>query len=408
MVGARQGWTLLGLEWLAAVNFRTALIGVAPILPLLLAGTHLSHTLGGLLFATPLLMFGLFAIPGGLLADRFGPQRLIAGCLLGLALFGALRAAPWGNTGLFLCTCAFGAAIGLGQPALPQVVKLHFADRCGTATALYSSGYMVGALFGGGVTVPWLLHVSGSLSWQGTFLIWAGLAGISGLLWLVAAPSDRGVTPVLPPLTDTLRRPELWRVSLLFVGACTVFFAISSWLPAYYHSLGWSLSRSSTPLAVFNAAALGMGVLAPVLSDRLQARRPLLIPLCLMCLIGIAGLLTAPLSAAWLWSLLLGAGNDGVFALCLVLPIDLARRDRVGSFTGVMLTCGYGAAVIGPLAAGYLRDLSGSYLPSLAFIGGVGILMLAGALMLAESHPFSASIRRGEVPAEPTVAPVRI
>lgn len=397
-----RDWAVLGLEWLAAVNFRTTLIGVAPVLPLLLANEHLSHAAGGLLFCAPVLMFGLCAIPGGLLADRLDPHRLVAVCLLLLALFGALRAVPVGPLSLFLCTIGFGAAVGLGQPALPSIVRQRFGGQSGLATALYSSGFMIGALLGAGLTIPWLLPLAGGSSWRGTFLIWAGLAGVSGLAWLGIPCSPPRRTTRLPSFRNTLDDPLVWLAALLFLCANLIFFTVSSWLPSYYQSLGWSPAQASEPLVVFNLAALVAGILVPVLADQLQVRRAVLLVMVLVCGAGVLGLLIAPLAAPWLWSGMVGAGNDAIFVLCLKLPIDLAPRERVGAFAGVMLSVGYSAAMVGPLVAGLLRDASGSFRWSLGFIISVALVMLLTAALLPDKQRTTES---GAVPAqEPSLA----
>jgi cyanate permease len=54
-----------------------------------------------------------------------------------------------------------------------------------------------------------------------------------------------------------------------------------------------------------------MGILAPILSGRLRARRPVLIGLALLFLVGIAGLLLAPLAAPWLWGCSSAPGTTG-------------------------------------------------------------------------------------------------
>src|SRR4051794_23105430 len=60
---------LLAASWLVAANTRFALIAVAPLLPLIETDLGLSGTAAGVVFGLPILLMGVFAIPGGALAD---------------------------------------------------------------------------------------------------------------------------------------------------------------------------------------------------------------------------------------------------------------------------------------------------------------------------------------------------
>src|SRR5437764_375605 len=79
-----------------AATTRFGIIAVAPLLPLLQEDLGLSGTAAGVLFGLPILLMGVFAIPGGALADRIGPARSVAlgvGCI---AIGGGLRALAGG------------------------------------------------------------------------------------------------------------------------------------------------------------------------------------------------------------------------------------------------------------------------------------------------------------------------
>lgn len=382
---------LLALAWLAAFNCRTPIIGVAPILPRVIEDLGLSHTAGGLLFSLPVLLMGLLAVPGGLLADRFGPGRVIGTTLLALAAAGAVRAAD-GAPVLFGATALVGGAIGVIQPALPRLVRERFADRIGLATAVFSAGFFSGALVAVMATSAWLLPALGDRGWRGTFAVWGALAAATGLGWLPFGRAGGGRTAAEPgALGAVLGDPLLWRLALLQAANSATYYTMNAWLTAYYESLGWPLPRAAVPLGVLSAVGGIAGFLAPPLTDRLRARRPVLVASCLVSVVGLAALLLAPTTLVWLWSGLFGVGLYGSFTLTLALPVDISPAARVGTATGLVLTVGFAGALAGPLVAGYLRDATGGYGAGLAAMLVLTAVMTATALTLPETYGWSAA-----------------
>ena len=74
---------VLILSWLVAFNLRTGFVGLGPALPNLTHDLGLTFAQSSILVSAPTLLMGLLAVPGGLLADRWGAVRAIA---LGMAL----------------------------------------------------------------------------------------------------------------------------------------------------------------------------------------------------------------------------------------------------------------------------------------------------------------------------------
>ncbi len=388
---------LLVLLWLAAVSCRTTIIGVAPILPNVIEDLGLSHTAGGFLFSLPLLMMGLMAIPGGLLADRVGPGRVIALGLLVLAAGSALRAGG-GSAGLFAATALLGGAIGIIQPALPRVVRERFPERIGLATAVYSSGYTVGTLVAVLGTSAWLLPALGDLGWQGTFVFWGLIAGATAVGWrgLLGPGGGAGRSAVdLGAFGPVLRDALLWRVAVVQMTNSAAFFAANAWLTAYYESLAWPPARAAIPLGVLTGVGAVAGFLAPALTDRLRARRPLLLIACAVAVVGMTGIALAPASFAWVWSGLFGFGIFGSFTISLALPVDISPPARVGTSTGVALTVGYVGALIGPLLVGYLHDVTESFSGGIAAMFALTAVMTAVALTVPETYGRATAGRPG-------------
>ena len=86
-------------------------------------------------------------------------------------------------------------------------------------------------------------------------------------------------------------------------------------------------------------------------------------------LIGLLGLIVAPVSLAVLWMLVLGVGQGGGISLALTLFV-LRTRTTAGAtqLSGMAQTIGYLIAAAGPLLAGALHDLTGGWTVALLFL----------------------------------------
>jgi CP family cyanate transporter-like MFS transporter len=94
-----------------------------------------------------------------------------------------------------------------------------------------------------------------------------------------------------------------------------------------------------------------------------------------------AGLAFAP-ELGLFWGALVGLGTSFSFTLGMAAPAEIAPRERVGSVAGVLLAIGYLGSLVGPLGMGALRDLSGGFGASLAFLAGLGIAMAVASAAL--------------------------
>jgi MFS family permease len=71
----------------------------------------------------------------------------------------------------------------------------------------------------------------------------------------------------------------------------------------------------------------------------------------------------------------LGAGATGLF---WTLPMELYPRDKVGTTSGFMLTCGTISGIIAPVMIGYFVKTTGSFFWGFSV---VAIVVFAGAFM---------------------------
>ena len=75
--------------------------------------------------------------------------------------------------------------------------------------------------------------------------------------------------------------------------------------------------------------------------------------------------------------------------MSLVLPADVAPPGRTGAAAGMVLGIGYAASALGPVIAGVVRDVTGSFdvtLRLLPVVAGVMIVLSALAPELSRAR----------------------
>ena len=388
--------TVLALSWLVAFNLRSGFIGLGPSLPDITADLGLSFAQASFLVAVPTLMMGLMAIPGGGIVDRWGPAVAIAGGMALVAVGGGLRAAAPDFVLLLALTFVFGAGIGVSQPSLPRLMRSHFPGQLGVTTGIYASGLITGSIVAASLTGPFLDRMANPAAWRMPMAAWGALAAVAVVVWVVvvrpwreegassgaAQPVSREADGHWSPWRDR----RAWVAAVLFAAQGLVYYLLVAWLPAIYGEAGLGANATAGLFAVFNAATLPGILFFPSWSDRLGRRRPPIFVAAVCFLAGVAGLLALPAAEPWRWAwpALAGLAVSGLFAMALVLPADIAPRGHTGAAAGMVLGVGYAIPALGPVVAGVVRDLTGSFGAALLLLVAFGIAMIALSLVVPE------------------------
>lgn len=399
------GAFILLVAWIAAFNLRSGFIGLGPALPAMTGDLGLSYSQASFLVAVPTLMMGIMAVKGGALADRWGSATMITVGLALVAFGGGLRAVAPGFGLLLLLTIVFGAGIGLAQPSLPRLMRVRFPGRVGVTTGIYASGMVTGSIVAASVTGPIVERIGEPSAWRTPLALWGVLAVAALLVWTAAMRPWRGDTDATAAPGDVSavisnasvwspwRDRRSWIAAWFFAAQGLIYHLFVAWLPTIYHEAGASAAAVAGMFAVFNAATLPAILLFPAWSDRMRRRRPPSIVAALFVLGGVLGLLFWPLADPWrwFWPALAGAGVSGLFAMGLVLPADIAPAGRTGVTAGMVLAVGYVGSALGPILAGALRDLTGSFaitLATLPILAAVSIVLAAIAPELPRRSEF--------------------
>lgn len=357
---------------LLALNLRSPITSVAPLLNPLQADLHLSETAMGVLTSLPVLCLGLFAFVAPRLGRRYSLRALLTLSLVVLTV-GALVRGGTSSGALFVGTVLVAAPIGIVNVLIPGLIKRRFPQSVPRMSAFYASALTFGAAAGPAVAVP-LAEATGS-SWRTPLLILVvPLSALTAVVVLFALGREPRVkeAPVVretPAAPDSGGRPSgLWRNSLawqvtVFFGAQALLsYTVFGWLPTIWQDRGLSATSAGLALSLCNAVGvLGAWVLAAA-GRRLADQRPAGVTVVCLTACGLVGVVLGPKTLLWLSVAVLGLGLGAGFALALSL---FALRSPDAPTTAALSAMGQGIGyligVLGPLGAGALRDVAGTW-----------------------------------------------
>ena len=370
-------WALGVAVVLAALNLRTAVTSVGPLLEELERDIGLSGVLAGLLTTLPVISFAVLGALTPKLAHHVGEQRLLAiGLVLmttGLALR-ALVSTAWPFLLLSVLALVGGA---MGNVLLPVLVKRNFAANVGGMTAAYTTALAVGAALAAAGSVP-LATRGGNIDWRIGLGVWAGLAAVAAVVWLFLPGGPRagavGAQRVRLPMR---RSATAWALALFFGAQALQAYLALGWFALFFREQAQvSPARAGVLVAMLAGLTIPISALIPSLAGRMRSQRPLIVFLIGSYALAYAGMIVAPRSGAWVWAVLIGIGS-GCFPLALTM-IGLRARTPEGTvaLSAFAQSVGYLLAGIGPLLVGVLRDATGGW-------GGVFVLLYIALAVMA-------------------------
>ncbi|HEU4567028.1 MAG TPA: MFS transporter [Marmoricola sp.] len=360
---------VLGIVVLA-FNLRPAAVSVGPVLGEIRDGLGMSPTVAGVLTTLPVLAFAGIGALAPALARALGAHRVTLLALLSVVVGLALR--PWTHLiWLFLLLSLLAlAGMATANVLLPSLVKLHFPDRVGRMTAIYTTGLAVGLTASSMLTVPISHQFGGPGGWRFGLVVWAGTAAIAALPWLGLLRHDR--TPEEAPhrwgLAEVGRTRLGWAMAVFFGLQSLQAYSIFGWFAQIYRDAGFSASTAGVLLGVITGASIPLSLVVPTLTGRVRDPRGLLLALMACYPVGYLGLMLAPVGGAWLWAVVVGVGTC-TFPFVLTL-IGLRARTSAGTaaLSGFTQSVGYLLASVGPVGVGWLHGLTGGWTVPLAVL----------------------------------------
>jgi MFS family permease len=363
-------WLIVGALFVVSYGISTPLAAYGVFLPVL--AEHFGWSRGAISAALSvnLLVGGVAGFGVGALADRRGPRLLL---VLTVVLAGTAFALVSVVTALWQLYLLIGILGGIGMSSfylLSTATVTHwFDERRGLALALVLVGFNLGYISGGPLAA-WLIT---NMGWRAAYCV---LGGGCGLLSFCAAvtvrlprPSERrdllraapgrvgaGVT-----LRQSLADPRQWGLNLswLLLGGLAIMISVHA-VP-FARDRGVSLADASLALTAYGIGSVAGRLTAGFISDRVGTRLTINVAY-VFEIVALLALLWFPSRAALLASLVLfGAGFAASDTMVAKVIPEVFGVRAIGAIMGI-LTLGWRlGAAIGPAAAGFLYDLTGSY-----------------------------------------------
>jgi MFS family permease len=407
------GWYIVGASLILIIMDGLLLYSFGVFLPFLNEEFGFSRAMGSSIFSLRSFVLAFSLTLAGKLVDKYDPRKVVlaGGIIAALGVFSSgLATKGWQ---LYL---TYGLLIGLGDGVLyitcVAVVSRWFVKKRALAIGIITTGIPLSGL----ITNPLTAWLISSFGVRDAFFSLAGIIMISILsaLLLRGYPADKNLKPYgeengdrskTQPIQSKIKNNDDWK-ALEAISTPTFWFMYSMYFLSFttflivvIHLFNFAIDLGIPPLVASGApAAIGIGslvgriVLSALLTEVIHTTKVLLI-----CFLfqGSSILLILGFGEIWsfyLFGLLFGFFYSGTVPIFPTLLGRFFGLSALGTIYGFFGTSYSVAAIGGPLIAGYIHDVTGTYLYS--FIVAVVFCYMAASLSFFIKKPRKL---RGEV-----------
>lgn len=360
--------------------------------------------------------YAICQTPAGLLADRYGPRRLLTSVVAFWSIFTCLTGAAWNFASMLVARFLFGAG---EAGAFPGCARAYYSwlphSERGLAQGINFSGSRLGAA----LAMPLVAWMIGQIGWRPTFIVLGGIGFAWALFWYVwfrdepsghSRVSDAERELILSrrqssgqdaeekrPLTvdGLFRSRNMWLAMGQYICSNFTFFFAISWSFPY---LKRSFELTDVQAGLYSAIPLLFGAagnwVAGATVDRIYRtgrwRLSRQVPAIIGFLLGAAGLVgtqyvDSPLGYVVFLSIAI-FGADMTLSPSWAFCMDIGRHNA-GAVSGTMNMAGNLAAFATTLAFPYLREWTGSTTPYFMMAAALNLFAVGAWMMMRPERP---------------------
>ena len=337
-------------------------------------------------FSLCILLEGLLGMVMGKATDRWGPRPVLTLCgfLLGLGyLLMPQISAVWQ---LYL---VYGVIIGtsLGGIWVPLVstVARWFIKQRSLMTGIVVAGTGIGGLITP-LLANWLIS---TYAWRLSYVILGSVALVLVVLsaqFLKRDPAEVGQCPYGEnrrevhglqlgnnglSLREAIYTKQLWLVSGMFFCFGFCIFSVMVHLVPHAIELGISAANAANSLAIIGGVGIAGKTIMGAATDRIGTRTGIIIGFVLVCVTLVWLVIVRELWMLYLFAIIFAFGYATMIALMSPIIAELFGIRSVGILLGIVNFAATIGCAVGPVLAGWLFDISGSY--QLAFFTCIAV-----------------------------------
>lgn len=372
-------WIILLVLFLARTAMAYQFQTVGALGPILVDALKIDFAWVGTLIGLYMLPGAIFALPGGLLGQRYGAKNLV---LIGLSLMvagGSLTA-----TDSFPIVASGRLISGVGavliNVVMTKMVTDWFASReIVIAMSVFITSWPLGLAMGL-FSFP---AFAAAVSWSAAMFA-AALGALICLVLVVLIYRDPPGTQAIANLSFhiSMERREWLLISfagLIWSTYNAGLIVLISFMPEFFTTRGYSLIEASRVVSLLGWILIPSGPLAGYMAERLD--RPNLLMVGAFCVVALAAAALPWTSAPITLFVLIAVGIGLPPGLIMALPAQALRPENRSIGMGVYYTFYYVGMALLPGLAGLARDVTGTPAATALFAStmmGISVLGLAG------------------------------
>ncbi|VME74770.1 cyanate permease [Streptococcus pneumoniae] len=361
---------------LIGVSLRTPFTVLPIILGNISQGLEVEVSSLGVLTSLPLLMFTLFSPFSTQLAQKIGLEHLFTYSLFFLTIGSLIRLINLPL--LYLGTLMVGASVAVINVLLPSLIQANQPKKIGFLTTLYVTSMGIATALASYLAVP----ITQASSWKGLILLLTLLCLATFLVWLPNHRYNHRLAPQTKQKSQikVMRNKQVWAIIIFSGFQSLIFYTVMTWLPTMSIHAGLSSHEAGLLTSILSLISIPFSMTIPSLTTSLSTRNRQLM-LTLVSLAGVIGIsmLFFPINNFIYWlaiHLLIGTATSTLFPYLMVnFSLKTSAPEKTAQLSGLSQTGGYILAAFGPTLFGYSFDLFHSWVPSVAALLLIDILM---------------------------------
>ena len=388
-------WVILLVAWLTSFTCALTTFCYPPLLNEVMISLQMSISQAGMLMSLTTLTTMSFNFIGGILSEKWGTKITMG---VGIAIITVSQIAISMVNSFFVAAflrLLLGVGIGIATICLIKAVSEWFPSKeLAMAQSIQATGWASGNTLGLFLAIP--LTQLLNMGWKGAFLSFGVFSLVLNFIfWSLFKESANGLhkkndiqKQSSEKLSSLLKVRELWILTIGLSGAFSSSSIVMTWLPKSLIDVGWSDIHAAQLSTIIPLVGIPANLVGGILSDRLGKRKPLIGVSAIFLILSYSTLLFNTRGAlVWIAAATSGWFNFFFIGPLLAIPSELPEigKERSGVFIGIVQMLSGLAGFVSPIAVGWIREITGSFMLGFAFSSISSALLLIPAIFGRET-----------------------